>query len=55
MIFRDLIQSIVVDHENITIYYNEYTTTRQMLNKESFGTVVQQPEEYDFGRRKLKA
>ncbi|OPZ88972.1 MAG: hypothetical protein BWY74_02917 [Firmicutes bacterium ADurb.Bin419] len=47
----DLIQAIVVTHKNITIYYNGYAPTRQMENTVSFGTVGQQPEEYDFGRR----
>jgi len=47
----DLIQAIVVTLENITIYYNGYAPTRQMQNTVSFGTVGQQAEEYDFGRR----
>jgi hypothetical protein len=47
----DLIQAIVITRENITIYYNRYAPTRQMQNTVSFGTVGQQPEEYEFGRR----
>lgn len=47
----DLIQAIVVTCGDITIYYNGYAPTRQMQNTVSFGTVGQQPEEYNFGRR----
>ena len=37
--------------EDITIYSAGYDPTRQMINIVSFGTVGQQPEKYDFGRR----